>query len=161
MMGVVQELAARRSSIWNACVKVLEDCMEEYLKFAPKKKLFQWGEDGRCNDWIWFADLVGLQDVEGLIQQFFSLMLPFLGEDAGQSVNEGTMLREKLNDIIKKHVRSVQIEAMTSTGTILYKEEWECKAVDASNAFDGHAGVATIDALRSVSAVSNDRDDQF
>lgn len=124
--AVFEELLSRRVSIWNACIKVLEECLEEHLKFASKKKLFESAEDGKQYDSAWILDLIGLEDVLGLTNQFLSLRKEFLDDVQEQVINNGILLREKLFDIQKKHLRAVHIEAMNSTGLSLYKESWSC-----------------------------------
>jgi len=143
---ILNDLSAHRASIWNACVKVLEECMEEYLKVASKKQLFQWGEDGICDDSVWIADLVGLEDVVGLIQQFLSSSRPFLVGIPNQQINEGTILNDKLDGIMKKHAHSVKVAAMTNTGTALYREKWEITSVPSTN----NRAIATIESLEEV-----------
>ncbi len=126
MAAIFEALLDRRASIWNACVKVLEECLEEYLKFASKKKLFQATVKGEDIDSAWSSDLVGLEDVLGLTDQFLSLRNEFLDGVLEQVINDGSMLREHLFSILKKHLRSVHIEAMNTAGLMLYKETWSC-----------------------------------
>ena len=73
MIAVFEELSARRASVWNTCVKVLEDCLEEYLKFASKRTLFRPLDDGTLNDSVWLHDLIGLEDILGLTDHFLFL----------------------------------------------------------------------------------------
>lgn len=116
-----QELSRRRPSIWNACIQVLEECFEEYLKYVGKKKLFD--ADGNDDDWL--LDLQGLEDVAGLIRQFLSLQSEFLKEiEITRSINDGGMVEKKLHSILQKHVRAFHIQAMNKMGLSLYREDW-------------------------------------
>ena len=57
MASVYEELLGRRAAIWNTCIKVLEEFLEEYLKFASKKKLFEQTKDGRYDEYNkWLAE---------------------------------------------------------------------------------------------------------
>lgn len=150
MQTVFDELSARRSSIWNTCVKVLEECMEEYLKFASKMKLFEWGLDCTCDDSSWYSDLLGLEDVVSLIQQFLSLAGEFLEGVSKQSVNDGSILQEKMEEILRKHVRGLEIEAMNHSGMMLYKDTWECQSLNVASGQPSKP--ITLESIREVSS---------
>jgi hypothetical protein len=128
-----QELSRRRPSIWNACIQVLEDCFEEYLKYAGKKKLF----DSDSNDDDWLLDLEGLEDVVGMVGQFLSLQSEFLKDiDVARSVNDGSLVEKKLHSVLQKHVRAFHIQAMNSMGSSLYREDWALTPVGEGDAGD-------------------------
>ena len=111
-MVIYSEVEVRRASIWNTCVKVLQECLEDYLKFSDKKKLFQTSDKGLQDDSARHQDLIGLADVLGLMEQILSLRSGFLVDASEQLTNDGIMLREKLFDNIqKKHLRA-------------YREDW-------------------------------------
>jgi hypothetical protein len=117
------QLRSRRASVWNACIQSLEECLEEYLKTSGKKQLFQWIED-KYDDSCWLQDLLGLEDVAGLIDQFLSLGKEFLEGIPVEVVNDGSMIREKFHSILKRHVRTFHVEAMNTMGNALYREDW-------------------------------------
>lgn len=111
-MVIYSEVEVRRASIWNTCVKVLQECLEDYLKFSDKKKLFQTSDKGLQDDSARHQDLIGLADVLELTEQILSLRSGFLVDASEQLTNDGIMLREKLfDDIQKKHLRA-------------YREDW-------------------------------------
>lgn len=119
-----QELSLRRPFVWNACVQVLEQCLDEYLKHVEKKVLFQ---DLGANDDDWLEDLEGLHDVHGLIHQFLSLRNEFLQDSESASkcrVNKGSLVEQKLDLIIQKHMKNFHAEAMNTMGMVLYQEDW-------------------------------------
>ncbi|CAJ1967863.1 unnamed protein product [Cylindrotheca closterium] len=127
-----QELGKRRPSIWNACIQVLEDCFEEYLKYVGKKRLFP--DEG---DEDWLEDLEGLEDVASLIQQFLSLQSEFLkGLNASKSINDGSLVEKRLQTVLQTHVRAFHIQSMNKMGLALYHEEWSLETLkgDSSDA---------------------------
>jgi hypothetical protein len=124
LVSIHQELQKRRVSIWNSCVKVLEECLEEYLKFVGKKKLFEWQEEEHV-DSVWMEDLEGLEDILRMTDQFLSLRREFLARVSVQFINDGSMLREKLYTIMKKHLRDFHVEGMNTMGLALYREPWD------------------------------------
>ena len=148
---VMTHLENCRILVWNNCVQVLEQCLDEYIKYVGKKPLFEWKQrlcEPQCQDspaglepstWVqhdstWWEDLDGLQDVARLTEQFCSLRNEFLsgthGSDAHEETgsktiaNEGVQLRDKLHTLMKKHLRTVHVEAMNGLGAILSKEDW-------------------------------------
>jgi hypothetical protein len=136
------ELQSRRASVWNSCVKVLEECTEEYIKYVGKKKLFEWkGNEHLDEDWL--EDLEGLEDVLRLTDQFLSLRNEFLEGVPLQFINDGSMLSEKLSTIFKKHLRTFHVEAMNTMGLTLYREDWtliplkSCKVPSSDVSVDG------------------------
>ena len=131
---IYTELLDRRASIWNSCIKVLEECLEEYLKFVGKKKLFEWRDNVHV-DSEWWIDLKGLEDVLQLTDQFMSLSAEFLEGVEQKIINDGSMLREKMYTILKKHLRSSHVEAMNTMGLILYKEDWTLVPFKASSPY--------------------------
>ena len=113
------ELELRKTATWNSCVKILEECLDEYVKFADKKQLF----DEKGNDaWDakWHEDLLGLEDVVRLTNQFLSLRKEFLQDCQTQRVNDGILLRQKLLRCLRKHLKAFHVEAMNSLGMAMY-----------------------------------------
>ena len=121
---IYTELLGRRTSVWNSCVKCMEECLEEYLKYVEKKKLFGVSKDNEHDDSEWMKDLEGLEDIVRLTDQFLSLRKEFLEGVSERFINDGGMLREKLSTLLKKHLRSFHVEAMNKMGSTLYQEEW-------------------------------------
>ena len=121
---IYTELLGRRTSVWNSCVKCMEECLEEYLKYVGKKKLFGVTKDNEHDDSEWMKDLEGLEDIVLLTDQFLSLRKEFLEGVSERFINDGGMLREKLSTLLKKHLRSFHVEAMNKMGSTLYQEEW-------------------------------------
>jgi hypothetical protein len=105
-------------------VQSLEQCLEEYTKFVGRKKLFHWKKD-TCDDSDWYQDLVSLHDVTELTEQFLSLGAVFLEGVPVEIVNDGSLIGEKLNNCLQRHVRSVHVEAMNSLGGLLHREDWK------------------------------------
>ena len=159
---VLQQLSSTsRVSLWNHCLHVLEQCLQEYFTLASKnnaKKLFDWkasadiiltatkGQSHFCDDTKWWDDVQGLEDICRLTDQFLSLQPYFFEgtleelkkETSNAFVDDGSSLKEVLGKILKKHLRSVHIEAMNSLGSMLSKEDWSAISLDAGSSNKQH-----------------------
>ena len=121
--AISNQLNDRRASIWNASIQSLENCLDEWLKHVGKLSLFQRVEQS-IDDTRWFLDLDSLQKVTWLTDRFLSLESEFLRGVSKAAINDGSMVHEKLHTLYKKHLRTVHVEAMNTTGGKLYNETW-------------------------------------
>ena len=119
-----EELKSRRASIWNACMQSIEECMEEYRKHSGKKKLFS-KKDGEHDDSSWREDLDGIHEVSILAHQFLSIGPLFLEGVPKEVINDGSSIEESLDSFFKAHLRTFQVEAMNTVGTMFYREDWK------------------------------------
>jgi hypothetical protein len=114
--------------IWGRCEQVLVKSLEQYHHFAGKRMLFSRDKDD--GGMAWMEDLEGLHDVLRLTQQFLLLGHEFLDADqiavaqVSDLASGQSELREVLCQVFRKHLRAVHVEAMTSTGAILFQESW-------------------------------------
>lgn len=122
-----RQLLKSKLKVWKRCEHVLVTCMDEYLNFASKSKLF----DDKTNESRWINDLEAMHDVMQLTQQLCIIGKDFLGKDAKQKVTClsdetcDTALRSKLCSVHRKHLRAVHVESMNSMGSMLSKESWQ------------------------------------
>jgi hypothetical protein len=119
-----EELPKRRASLWNACIQSLEGCIEEYLKYVGNKKLFTSNGDA-LDDFQWREDLEGLHDVLSLADQFLSLNLVFVQDVPSEILNDGSLIRDKLEMCCKRHVRTFHVATMNTLGGMLHREDWQ------------------------------------
>lgn len=137
-----KELGKRRPSIWNACIQVLEECFEEYLKYVGKKRLFP--DDG---DDDWLEDLEGLEDVVGLVHQFLGLESEFLRDlSDSKNINDGSLVEKRLQTVLQTHVRAFHIQAMNKMGLTLYREDWSLETLGG----DSRSDIVEVCSIRSV-----------
>jgi hypothetical protein len=124
---VRRQLLKSRVKVWKRCEQVLGACMDEYINFASKTKLFA----GKSDESTWINDLEAMHDVMQLTQQLCIIGKEFLGKDAKHKVtclsDEAceTALRSKLCSVQRKHLRAVHVESMNSMGSMLSKETWQ------------------------------------
>lgn len=122
-----RQLLKSKFKVWKRCEQVLGACMDEYINFASKTKLF--AEKGDESPWI--SDLEAMHDVMQLTQQMCVIGKEFLGKDAKHKVTClsdetcETALRSKLCSVHRKHLRAVHVESMNSMGSMLSKETWQ------------------------------------
>ena len=121
--AISNQLNDRRASIWNACIQALENCLDEWLKHVGKLTLFQRSDQVK-DDTFWFLDLDSLQRITSFTNRFLSFESDFLHGVSKAVINDGSMVHEKLHTLYKKHLRTVHIEAMNTTGGKLYNETW-------------------------------------
>eukprot|EP00529_Nitzschia_sp_RCC80_P009267 CAMPEP_0113455398 /NCGR_PEP_ID=MMETSP0014_2-20120614/8356_1 /TAXON_ID=2857 /ORGANISM="Nitzschia sp." /LENGTH=2233 /DNA_ID=CAMNT_0000346829 /DNA_START=293 /DNA_END=6994 /DNA_ORIENTATION=- /assembly_acc=CAM_ASM_000159 len=154
--AISNQLNDRRASIWNASVQALENCLDEWLQHVGKLTLFQRSEQIN-DDFNWFLDLDSLQRITWLTDRFLSLESDFLRGVSKAAINDGSMVHDKLHTLYRKHLRTVHIEAMNTTGGKLYNETWLLSpiAVD-SEAFSNGDGLQFNHILKAVSSILND-----
>ena len=132
-------LLTGRSELWQRCEAVLMRCLDEYLDFAGKKKLFR--KKDKSDDSLWVRDLVGLHAIFVLTHQFMSLREEFIndnnnGNNDPKGNNSPTVswmttpdddnsVCTKLKNVFRKHLRGVHVEAMNTMGMTLSKEAWK------------------------------------
>ena len=122
-------LCKSRLKLWKRCEQVLGSCLDEYVNFAAKKKLF--GE--KADDSLWMNELEDMHDVLQLTQQICTVGKEFVGIDAKHKVtclldeSCDRALRSKLCAAFRKHLRAVHVETMNSTGFMLSKESWPAR----------------------------------
>ena len=98
--------------------------MEEYRKHSGKKKLFS-KKDGEYDDSSWREDLDGIHEVSILAHQFLSIGPLFLEGVPKEVINDGSSIEESLDSFFKAHLRTFQVEAMNTLGTMFYREDWK------------------------------------
>eukprot|EP00934_Nitzschia_sp_Nitz4_P009165 Nitzschia sp. Nitz4//scaffold31_size150131//23864//28795//NITZ4_002813-RA/size150131-snap-gene-0.68-mRNA-1//1//CDS//3329547614//9155//frame0 len=130
LLSILNDMKNRRVSIWNSCIKALEECLEEYHQHTAKKRVFQSKGEHGANTWM--EDLLGLEDVLLLTNQFLTLRRELLVGISQSLLNDGSALRKIFYDIQKRHVRAVHVEAMTRVGTMLSQEDWDLSPLSTS-----------------------------
>lgn len=127
-----RQLLMSKAKLLKRCEQVLVSCLEEYLNFATKKKLF----GDKTDDSPWINDLEAMHDVLQLTQQFSKIGKEFVDKDAQQKVSclldesPDKALGGKLCAVFRKHLRAVHVETMNSMGFMLSKESWQLVPLD-------------------------------
>ncbi|KAL7553539.1 hypothetical protein ACHAWF_016820 [Thalassiosira exigua] len=104
-----------RRALWKKCETALVNLVKFYLSQ---------GEDAGVpsGDGADFAT-GNLRLMHGLLLQFASFSSYFLAEDKAREV-ECNALENELSRLYRRHFRSIHIEAMKTTGTLLMHEPW-------------------------------------
>ena len=124
---IYRQLCKSKLKLWKRCEQVLGSCLDEYVNFAAKKKLF----GDKVDHSIWMKELEDMHDVLQLTQQICTIGKEFVGIEAKQKVtclldeSCDRALRSKLCAAFRKHLRAVHVETMNSTGFMLSKESWQ------------------------------------
>ena len=129
--ALLNNLKETREALWLRCENVIGWCLDEYLNFAQKPNLFA-SKDGYVDDDPWHEDLLGLELIIHLSNQFLSLKAFFLDNkemDSGllplrQSTETSEYIFDKISDVCRRHLRIVHIQSMNSMGRALSAESW-------------------------------------
>ena len=104
-----------RHPLFTYCESKLTQMIETYIS-RPYIKLV-------------LDDLRMMGDV---LEQFTRFSVYFLEEDADDESEVCKTIRNELNELYCSHLRSVHVEAMKTTGTLLRHESWQLSPVDIS-----------------------------
>jgi hypothetical protein len=131
MQAIHSDLQQLRQFIWHHCEGTLLRLLREYLSLSTACNLF----DGR-DDKLWSQDLQCLSQVLALADHFLSLRSLFFEKPEitrnELSDKQSSELHEGLKDLFLRHLRSVHVEAMNSTGRVLCNETWIFESMELS-----------------------------
>jgi len=130
------EFSKNRAELWQRCEHVLLSFFDMYLASISKSQ-GQIQSDGgpSFDEKLWCVNMEGLYDVLSMTNHMVALAAEFNGS-LNDSQRTGPLLRQKVYDIIRHHLRSFEVDAMTSIGYSLANESWLlCKISLPSDSF--------------------------
>lgn len=133
LASILRQLQELSIQVWSQCEYVIIHCLDEFLHFSETPQLFQRTEKG-INDMAWQEDLKCLHGCYCLIGLFMSIKDEFLATSVALEPTQSMammseMIREKLSDVFRHHLRLVHVEAMNSMGRTLASETWVLSAL--------------------------------
>lgn len=132
------EIIAIKQQIWNHCENVIVRCLEEYLASNVRQTLFDCTEH-YVDETVWLKELKSLCIVYALVDRFISQKQSFFGsaefvDDIATLAEQKNVLVERLGDVFRRHLRTVHVEAMNTSGRKLANESWILQSFNDSTA---------------------------
>lgn len=151
--SIGNELSTRSGNIWTACSNVLAQCLEEYLNFSSRRKLF---DENQNDDKLWLSDLEHLNRVFSLAQGFLSIKEDFVDLCAQSASVEETDFEDSnlmglVADISRRHLRAVHVESMNTVGRCLASESWTLRSFDVKTESEHDSDVSLEELIRMAS----------
>jgi hypothetical protein len=104
-----------RRAIWDHCEMALIQLVDVYLSVDTRFA------SGESTD----SATRNFHSTYDVLLQFSAFSSYFLGEDEDDESKQCTAVESELSKLYLKHLRSVHVEAMKTTGTILRHEAWQ------------------------------------
>jgi len=112
--SVCSSMASIRHPLWKCCESILAQLLEMFASSSGPSI-----SSSRTTEWLCFTHKT--------FQQFIEFSTKFMQDDTHDTC---TTLNFELSVIYRKHLRSVHIDAMRGTGTLLRKDTWQLSPLD-------------------------------